>query len=222
MQIVCRDVRKSYRHSRGEIAVLRGVDLEVAPGEFVALLGSSGSGKSTLLHLIAGLDRIDTGSLQVGGDKIEAYSEDELAHYRRDRVGIVFQFFSLFSSLSVLENVLLPGTIRRDAAHDAEIRARALLAEVGLERYAERRAMELSGGEMQRVAFCRALLGRPALLLADEPTGNLDSENRALVYQLLRQIHRRENTTVLMVTHEPDIANVAERTLCIADGRIVA
>jgi len=216
--IFATNLKKSYESGRGRVAVLRGLNLQVQEGEFVAVVGPSGCGKSTLLHLIGGLDRPDSGALKVGGRELPKLTDRQLALFRRGEVGVIFQFFNLFSSLTVLENVLLPAWIGGGDQAKKRKRASLLLERVGLKELEGQRANELSGGEMQRVALCRALLNRPKLLLADEPTGNLDSANREIVYRILRDLHRDEGTTLLLVTHELEIAGKVDRVIPMRDG----
>ncbi len=215
--VSCRSLRKVYPGTEPVIA-LDGLDLEVAAGEFVALVGESGSGKSTLLHLVGGIDRPTSGEVRVAGRSIAALAERDLVLYRRRDVGLVFQFFNLLPHLTVLENVELPR--RLDGGEDAPARARRLLERVGLERRAGAHPYELSGGEMQRVAIARALVSGARLLLADEPTGNLDSRNGSEVLLLLDEIRRERGVTLLLATHSAAAAARADRTVVVRDGRI--
>jgi len=225
LQIV--DVTKSYRMGPSTLQVLRGVSLSLNHGEFVAIMGASGSGKSTLLHIAGALDRPDTGRVLFRGQSLEDAGRWGRAFLRNDAFGFVFQFYHLLPELSVLENVLLPAMIRAPF-YKALIRARPrkaealqLLADFGLESRLKHRPGQLSGGERQRVAIARALINQPALLLADEPTGNLDSKTgRTIMDALLRQ-HKERNQSILLVTHDPHIANLANRTIHLDDGRIV-
>ncbi len=197
-------------------AVLDGASLAVAPGRVVAIVGRSGSGKSTLLHLAAGIDRPTSGSVLVDGRDLATLGDRERTRLRRDTVGLVFQFFHLLPHLSVRDNVALPSFIAGGAG--APERALALLARVGLADRAREPVQKLSGGEMQRVAICRALLRRPRLLLADEPTGNLDDENGAMVMQLMLQLAHEEGSTLVYVTHSRDIAALADETWSLHGG----
>ncbi|MCS7183044.1 MAG: ABC transporter ATP-binding protein [Thermoanaerobaculum sp.] len=203
--------------------VLRGINLELAHGEFAALTGPSGSGKSTLLYILGGLDRPDAGTVSVGGFPFHGASEDELARLRNRLVGFVYQFHFLLPEFSALENVLMP-LWARQAGRSRQDRqwAEELLARVGLYEKRHRIPRELSGGEQQRVAIARALVGRPQLVLADEPTGNLDSVNAQAVYDLFRQLHRELHQTILVVTHDPHWAAASDRVLELLDGTIVA
>jgi putative ABC transport system ATP-binding protein len=202
------------------VEVLTDVSLEVPAGQFVAIAGPSGSGKSTLLGLIAGLDRPTAGRIEVAGVVVTELDEDALARFRLDHVGYVFQSFHLVPTLSALENVAVPLELGGDA--DAEARARALLAEVGLAERAHHYPVQLSGGEQQRVAVARALARRPPLLLADEPTGNLDSATGKQIIDLLVGANRRLGRTLVLVTHDPALAAHADRVITLRDGRIVS
>jgi putative ABC transport system ATP-binding protein len=201
------------------LTVVDAVDLAVERGEFVAVLGPSGSGKSTLLALMAGLDRPDEGEIWLDGEPVHALSEDRLALLRRHRVGFVFQSFQLLGNLTARENVLLPLELL-DVA-DAGPRADALLAAVGLAERGHHYPSQLSGGEQQRVALARAFAPRPALLLADEPTGNLDSATGRRVLDTLAELRAAEGTTLVLVTHDPAVARRADRRIHLADGRLV-
>lgn len=210
------------RHYDTGTPALRGIDLRVHRGEFVAILGPSGSGKSTLLNLMAGLDRPTAGTVTVDGVRVSALREARSARFRRDHIGMVFQFFHLLDDLSALDNVMLPALLGSTAKADAAARARNLVAQLGIESRASDYPGRLSGGERQRVAIARALINRPALLLADEPTGALDSASAQRVADLLRAINAA-GQTVVMVSHDRDLsARVATRTVSLVDGRIVA
>jgi putative ABC transport system ATP-binding protein len=215
--VLCRAVRKIYEGAEPVVA-LEGVELSVSGAEFVAIEGPSGCGKSTLLHLLAGIDRPTSGDVLVRGRDIGRLPENERTIYRRRDVGLVFQFFNLLPHLDVAENVELPA--RLDGRSDAAERARALLERVGLTRRARAHPYELSGGEMQRVAIARALVTGSALLLADEPTGNLDSRNGREVLDLLESVRRERGVTLLLATHSPDAARRADRVVEIRDGEI--
>jgi lipoprotein-releasing system ATP-binding protein len=203
--------------------VLRGIDLRIDEGEFAALVGPSGSGKSTLLYLLGGLDHPDAGSVLVDGTDLSSVGDDALARLRNRLIGFVYQFHFLLPEFTALENVLMPlwarggGTSRTDRERGDE-----LLRRVGLQEHAGKRPRELSGGEQQRVAVARALVNRPRLLLADEPTGNLDSSNARAVYELFRELNRAYSQTILVVTHDPEWAARSDRVLRLLDGRIVA
>ena len=212
-----RGVAKTLGTGRGQRRILDGVDLEVQAGEVVAVLGRSGSGKSTLLHLLGGLDRPDAGRILLAGQDLTTQKPRALARTRLRHVGFVFQSFHLIEELSGEENVLLPARLP-GAGRDGERRARRLIGELGLTEIAGRRPHELSGGEQQRLAIARALVNDPELVLADEPTGNLDQENGATVLALLRNLRRR---AVVIVTHEPEAAAIADRVLHLRDGRLL-
>lgn len=214
-------VRKRYGKGAAAVEALRGVDLAVEEGEFVAVLGRSGSGKSTLMNLVAGLDRADEGAVCVAGEDLGRLPGPALARHRGRRIGIVFQSFHLLPGRSALENVEMP--LKIDGVPRAERRRRAAetLDRVGLAPRATHRPAELSGGEQQRVAVARALVRDPALLLCDEPTGNLDSATADEVSSLLSRIHREMGRTVLLITHERDLADrLADRIVTLADGRV--
>jgi putative ABC transport system ATP-binding protein len=213
-----RDVSKVYRMGDVEVHALRGVDLDLYAGELVVLLGASGSGKSTLLGLIAGLDAPSSGSVLIDGTDITRLGEDALAKLRGEKIGFVFQFFHLIPSLTAYENVLVPMEIAGSA--DAESRAQRLLDEVGLTDRGHHYPSQLSGGEQQRVALARAFGPRPPILLADEPTGNLDRATGRLVLDTLEQLRVESETTLVLVTHDPDVARLADRRIHLVDGRI--
>ena len=215
--VSCRALRKVYAGASPVVA-LDGLALEVSAGEFVALVGESGSGKSTLLHLVAGIDRPTSGEIRVGAREIGGLPERDLVLYRRREVGLVFQFFNLLPHLTARENVELPRRLDGDA--EAAARAAALLERVGLSRRAEAHPYELSGGEMQRVAIARALATGARLLLADEPTGNLDRKNGEGVLALLDEIRRERGVTLLLATHSSAAAARADRAVAMRDGRI--
>jgi putative ABC transport system ATP-binding protein len=218
--IRCTDVRKLYRLGETEITALRGVTLQIPRGAFAAIMGQSGSGKSTLLHLIGGLDHPTSGELLVDGRLIGQMSDDQLTLFRRSKIGFVFQFFNLLPSLTAAENVALPLVLGGIAKAEAEERVGGILARVGLERRRQHLPEQLSGGEIQRVAIARALAYRPPILLADEPTGNLDSKTGAAILDLLRRINQDDGCTVAMVTHSPEAARYADRVITLRDGAV--
>ncbi|NVD71982.1 ABC transporter ATP-binding protein [Duganella sp. BJB1802] len=213
------EIRKTYRQGGNDIRALDGIDLHIAPGEFVAIMGPSGSGKSTLLNVLGALDRPDSGRYRLADDEISALDDDAASEVRNRRIGFVFQSFHLLPRLTVLENVLLPQRYARAVDPEAAGRAVALLERIGLGERTGHLPGQLSGGQLQRAAIARALLNRPALLLADEPTGNLDSKSAADVLALLKELHAGGQTLVL-VTHDPAIAAGAQRTIHLRDGRI--
>lgn len=212
-------LKRVYGSGATAVTALDGVDLTLQEGEFVAVMGPSGCGKSTLLNLIGGLDAADAGTVRLAGTELGSLDDDRLTELRRREIGFVFQFFNLIPVLSALENAALP--LRLDGRDDADDLARNWLGRVGLGERAAARPDQLSGGQQQRVAVARALATDPALLLADEPTGNLDSKSAAEIAGLLRQISLEWNRTVLMVTHDPVIASHATRLVLMRDGRIL-
>jgi ABC-type lipoprotein export system ATPase subunit len=203
------------------VHALNGVSLHIAAGEFVAIMGPSGCGKSTLLHVLGGLDVLTSGEIYLDDEPVHRLDEAGLTRLRRSKIAFVFQFFNLLPTLTVEENVRLPGLLQNRPARETEDRARELLAAVGMEHRAQHRLHQLSGGEMQRVALARALLLGPRVLLADEPTGNLDSEASGRVVELFREIGERHNTTIVMVTHSREVASAAHRVVEMRDGRVV-
>jgi lipoprotein-releasing system ATP-binding protein len=209
---------KTYQDGVRRVEVLRGVDLAVEPGEMVAIVGPSGSGKSTLLHLLGALDRPDSGLVQIGGQPLAELSGAALAGFRNRTIGFVFQFHQLLPDFTALENVMLPGRIAGLDPRTVHDNARRLLREVGLEERLDFFPNQLSGGERQRVALCRALALEPPLLLADEPTGNLDPESGETVFQLLLDLQARHHTTGVLVTHNPEIAQRCTRILRLDGG----
>jgi putative ABC transport system ATP-binding protein len=214
-----RDLVMRLRSAAGVVTILDGVSLEVGPGEFVAVTGPSGSGKSTLLGLIAGLDRPTAGSIKVDGVELASLDEDALARLRLGKIGYVFQSFHLIPTLTAIENVAVPLDLA--GVPDTAARASALLEEVGLKMRVGHYPAELSGGEQQRVALARAVANDPGLLLADEPTGNLDSATGTQIIDLLVGLHRRHGTTLILVTHDPALAAHADRVVELRDGRVV-
>ncbi|HUR27152.1 MAG TPA: ABC transporter ATP-binding protein [Planctomycetota bacterium] len=217
-RLECRKVSKRLASGTRELALLTDVDLTVAAGEFVAVVGPSGSGKSTLLGLLAGLDRPSSGEVLIDGRAIQALSEDELARLRRRGIGFVFQAFQLLTNFTALENVLLP--LELSDVPDARGEAQRLLAEVGLALRSHHYPSQLSGGEQQRVALARAFAARPSILFADEPTGNLDSETGLAVLERLVELRARDQTTLVLVTHDPAVAARADRVIRLLAGRI--
>ncbi|MFF9688546.1 ABC transporter ATP-binding protein [Streptomyces sp. NPDC014623] len=215
------DLHRSYGTGAAAVHALRGISFEIARGELVALKGRSGSGKTTLLNLVGGLDTPDRGRITVGGTDLSGLGEDGLLELRRDRIGFIFQSFGLIPILTAAENVGVPMRLRRTAPHEREERVALLLSLVGLGDHAGQRPGELSGGQQQRVAIARALANRPALLIADEPTGQLDAETGLAVMQLLRAVVRSEGVTVLVATHDPQLLGFADRVLELSDGHIV-
>jgi putative ABC transport system ATP-binding protein len=215
--IVLNNVGRTYTHGARQIIALRGVTLRIGAGEFLSVMGPSGSGKSTLLHLIGGLDQPTSGEIFLDNRPLHGISDDELTLIRRRRVGFIFQFFNLLPVLTAVENVALPLLLEGLTFSKVRPRAEELLAKVGLAERMEHRPEQLSGGEMQRVAVARALVTGPAVLLADEPTGNLDSRTSAEIFGLLKELHD-EGQTIVMVTHDPKAASYGTRVITLKDG----
>jgi ABC-type lipoprotein export system ATPase subunit len=213
---------KSYRNGSSKLDVLKGIDLTIKNNEFVAIQGPSGAGKSTLLHILGGLDNPTLGEVFFEGLNIYDLSENERAMFRNRKIGFVFQFYHLLAELNTLENVLLPGLLKswweRKMASNY---AKSILDKLGLSQRITHRPNQLSGGEQQRVAIARALINKPEILLCDEPTGNLDSENGQNILRLIKQLNQEENVTVILVTHDKDIACVADRVVYLKDGELI-
>lgn len=215
--IVTRGLTREYD---GGVHALRGVDAEVQEGEFVAVTGPSGCGKSTLLNLLGGLDRPTAGEIVLGGRRVDGFSEARWAHVRRDELGFVFQFFNLIGNLSVADNVELPGLLAGLSAREARARRTELLESLGIGDHADASPTRLSGGQQQRVAIARALINRPKVLLADEPTGALDSASAREVMAVLREAHDTRGQTIVLVTHDARVAARADRVLAMRDGAV--
>jgi putative ABC transport system ATP-binding protein len=214
------ELTKTYGSGETEVRALDGVSIEIAEGEMVAIMGPSGSGKSTLLHLLGALETPTSGEIELAGRRFDGLDDRQLTLLRRDGIGFVFQFFNLLGTLSAEENVLLPALIAGRQDDEMRERARGLLERVGLAARAEHLPSELSGGEQQRVSIARALLMRPALVLADEPTGNLDSHSSREILDLLGELNRDEGHTIVMVTHDPAAAATAGRVVFLRDGEL--
>ena len=214
--IEIRNLKKSYDH--GKIKALNGIDLNIQKGEFVSIMGPSGSGKSTLLNMIGALDKADEGYINVAG--IDLIKTGDLSEFRSKEIGFVFQLHNLIPNLTVLENVQIPMYEGNYDNKEMEERAKELLKSVGLLEKIGQKPTKLSGGERQRVAIARALVNRPSIILADEPTGSLDSKTGDVILGILRDLHKKENVTLVMVTHEPYVAEMAERKIKVLDGKI--
>jgi ABC-type lipoprotein export system ATPase subunit len=212
----CIDLHKSF----GRVEVVRGVNLSLATGSFTAIMGRSGSGKTTLLHLISALEAPTSGRLFFGEEEISSLNEDQLALWRRQHIGLVFQAFHLIPTLSALENVAFPLYPMRLASEERRARARARLEQVGLGHRLEHRPSRLSGGEQQRVAIARALINRPTLILADEPTGNLDKKSGEEILALFRKLNEEEGVAITVVTHDSEVAAVAKHSFTMVDGTL--
>lgn len=213
------NISKVVRSGTEDLTILDDVSLEIPDGEFVAITGASGSGKSTLLGLIAGLDAPSSGEILIDGDSVTRMNEDQLAALRSQKIGFIFQSFHLIPSLTAFENVLIPMEIAGLA--DAKDRADKLLSDVDLTNRGHHYPTELSGGEQQRIAIARAFANDPKILLADEPTGNLDSRNGGHIFELMTDLHRRNNVTLVLVTHDQTLADKAQRQIKLKDGRVV-
>jgi putative ABC transport system ATP-binding protein len=217
--LVAENLHKAYVTGEARVTALAGVSFSVERGDFVALMGPSGCGKSTLLHLCGAMDRPTSGTLLLDGRDLSRLEDDELTRVRRERVGFVFQFFNLLPTLTVADNIALPCLLAGVAAADADTRARTLADRVGIAHRLNHYPQQISGGEMQRAAIARALIHQPSLVVADEPTGNLDSENGANVMALLETLNKETGVTILLATHAADVAAAARRVLTMRDGK---
>ncbi|MFY8185870.1 MAG: ABC transporter ATP-binding protein [Bacteroidia bacterium] len=215
--ITCSNIKKAYQ----QLQVLKGVDLSIKEAEIVSIVGASGAGKSTLLHILATLDRADSGDLMISNTAISQLSDKKLAEFRNKNIGFVFQFHHLLPEFTALENVCIPAFIAKKSKKEAEQKARELLTLLGLEQRMEHKPSQLSGGEQQRVAVARALINSPAVIFADEPSGNLDSNNAKDLHQLFFTLRDQFKQTFVIVTHNEDLANMADRKLVMKDGMIV-
>lgn len=221
--IQTKNLSKIYNEGKSnECRALDSVNLEIKDGEFVAIMGKSGSGKSTLMHLIAGVDYPTSGQVEIDGKEINKLSEKQLSQFRNKEVGIIMQQFFLIEECSVIENVRMPLDFAREKIKDKDERAVKLICQMGLKDYVKKKVRELSGGEKQRVAIARALVNDPEILLADEPTGSLDSENSDNIMQLMQRINQKFNKTIIVITHEKDIAKYCDRLIVLSDGKIVS
>ncbi len=215
------NVWKIYKTGKIEYPALRGLNLQVKEGEFVSVMGPSGSGKSTLLNIIGALDRPTRGKVVIAGRDLSSLDDEELAVFRRNVIGFVFQTFNLIPRLTAAENVEVPMIANGVPIRDRVKRAMMLLRIVGMEEFARHKPMELSGGQQQRVAIARALANDPKIILADEPTGNLDTANKKVVMHLLKKLNKEQGKTIIVVTHDPEVAAIADRIMYIRDGKIV-
>lgn len=217
------DVHKIYNHGTKALPVLKGIDLKIEDGDFLAIVGPSGAGKSTLLHILSGLDKPSQGQVMLDGEDLYKLSDHKRAAIRNEQVGFVFQFYHLLPEFTALENVILPGLIKSDMARKEEQRARglSLLETMGLKDRAGHKPNQLSGGEQQRVAIARALMNEPKIIFCDEPTGNLDSKTGEEIIHLLRDLNRRNKQTIVMVTHDKYLAGLSHRVIQMRDGQIL-
>ncbi len=216
--IIAKDIKKKY----GNLEILKGVNLTISKGEFVSIVGASGAGKSTLLHILGTLDKTDFGTLNISGQDPFQLSSKKLAVFRNTQFGFVFQFHNLLPEFTALENVCMPGLIGKRPEKEVKDEAMALLEKFGLEKRAEHKPSELSGGEQQRVSVARALINKPAIIFADEPTGNLDSNNAHQMHELFLQLNKDMNITFVVVTHNPEFADMAHRKIEMKDGMIIS
>jgi putative ABC transport system ATP-binding protein len=219
LAVEVRGLTKVYDNGEVKVRALQWIDLEIQKGEFVAVMGPSGSGKSTLMHILGALETPTSGVLRIGNTDYDSLTDAEQTRFRRDHIGFVFQFFNLFGTLTAEENVMLPSLIAGENADSLRGRARELLSMVNLDERADHLPSQLSGGEQQRVSVARSLMREPELILADEPTGNLDSKNSAAVLDLLTKLQREQDRTILMVTHDPVAASRASRVVFLRDGQ---
>ncbi len=219
-RITAEGLTKTYALGNVELEVLKGIDFDIRPGEVVTIHGPSGAGKSTLLHILGTLDRPTSGTVSYGETSVSGLSDKELAGLRNERIGFIFQFYHLLPEFTALENVVLPAMVSGKRLKDARRNARRLLALVGLGDREAHKPDALSGGEQQRVAIARALTNEPEVVFADEPTGNLDENNSREIYRLINRLNEEYGTTFVIVTHEPSLANTANRSLRMVDGRI--
>ena len=215
------DVVKIYNEKTAPVFALSGVSFSVERAELLALMGSSGSGKTTLLNLLSAIDVPTSGTVEIDGANIGTMSEKELTAFRREKIGIVFQFFNLMPTLSVIENVMLPSLLLKKNPNAIEARAKELIERVGLSHRLHHQPFQLSGGEMQRTAIARALMNNPAIIIADEPTGNLDSKNAEQILALIRTLAEEERKTFIIATHSKEVSEIADRTIVLKDGKVI-
>ncbi len=214
--ISARDIKKSY----GDLHVLKGIDLDISAGEIISIIGKSGAGKSTLLHILGTLDNADQGSLSIRDQEITSFNEKNLAKFRNENIGFVFQFHHLLQEFTALENVCIPAFIAGKSKSQVETRAKEILSYLGLGERLHHKPNQLSGGEAQRVAVARALINNPAVVFADEPTGNLDKENSESLHQLILSLRKDYNLTFVIVTHNTDLAKLSDRVIILEDGQV--
>ena len=212
---------RNIHHSYGNLEVLKGINLDIEKGEFISIIGASGAGKTTLLQLLGTLDKIQKGTLSINNQETNLLSEKELSKFRNKEIGFIFQFHNLLTEFTALENVCLPAYINKTSEKDAKIRGKELLNLLGMPHRHEHKAEELSGGEQQRVAVARALINSPSILLADEPSGNLDSKNSNELHKLLLKLNKELCQTIVVITHNKNLANLANRIIEIKDGKII-
>jgi ABC-type lipoprotein export system ATPase subunit len=215
------DVVKIYNEKTAPVFALSGVSFSVERAELLALMGSSGSGKTTLLNILSAIDVPTSGTVEIDGANIGTMSEKELTAFRREKIGIVFQFFNLMPTLSVIENVMLPSLLLKKNSKEIEARAKELIERVGLSHRLHHQPFQLSGGEMQRTAIARALMNNPAIIIADEPTGNLDSKNAEQILALIRTLAEEERKTFIIATHSKEVSEIADRTIVLKDGKVI-
>ncbi|HMN14741.1 MAG TPA: ABC transporter ATP-binding protein [Bellilinea sp.] len=218
--ITVRGLRKTYHMGKTTVHALAGVDVDIDEGSFTMVMGPSGSGKSTLMHLVGGLDRPTAGTIEVDGERLDTMDENQLAHYRQQKVGFIFQSFNLVSSMTALENVIFPLRFSATPASERKDRASALLKRVGLAKRAFHKPTELSGGQQQRVAIARAMINQPKIVMGDEPTGNLDTHSGVAVMQMLAELNKQGHT-IMVVTHDMRMRQFATQMIFLLDGRIV-
>jgi lipoprotein-releasing system ATP-binding protein len=216
--ILAKDIYKSYN----DLPVLKGIDLEIKKAEVVSIVGASGAGKTTLLHILGTLDKANSGSIEINGTNISSLKDKELSRFRNREIGFVFQFHYLLPEFTALENVCIPGYIAKTSSEEVKQRARELLAMLGLQDRLEHKPAELSGGEQQRVAVARALINKPSVVFADEPSGNLDSANAKDLHNLFFTLREKFSQTFIIVTHNEELAQMADRKLTMRDGKIVS